>query len=473
MVSSQGYKRFIEENLELVDKEGKVIPFTLNAIQNKYLLYDSTGNDVILKARQQGFSSLILALFTADFILKENSRSVIVTDIADNAIELLDRVKFYIKAYEYKNKTTVPLKYNSKYELFNEAKNSRYTIGSADNTEFGRSKTITNLHLSEFAFYKNPERLFAGAMQAVVPTGKVIIETTANGDNFFKHFWEECVTGERPFKPNFYKASDFYSEDFLKQKRGQLGRFFPQEYPETPGEAFVRASGLVYPEFDDTVHIRDWKDFRPVFYIRGCDRGFRNPTAVPWIGVDKDGVWYQTAELYEPGLTNPPLAEKLKQMRGEVNPEYSTMDSAQASDIVELAALGEDFVPVKKESGESKINYVRYKVQKFSERLKSNSYFVHPRCKETIREFHNYRWKDKTAHIATDVNDPEEPEKANDHMMDALGDLNTMYLHEYTAIMKKPWDGKVPGTYVPPAVDEIEETSWTQDKQDDWGGAYG
>jgi hypothetical protein len=51
-----------------------------------------SGFDVILKARQQGFSSVILAMFTADFLLKENSRSVIVADIDDNATELLDTV---------------------------------------------------------------------------------------------------------------------------------------------------------------------------------------------------------------------------------------------------------------------------------------------------------------------------------------------------------------------------------------------
>ncbi|HEX9008623.1 MAG TPA: hypothetical protein VF837_05170, partial [Patescibacteria group bacterium] len=232
-------KTFIETYLHLVDKTGTDVPFKLNSIQEKYLTQDFTGHDVILKARQQGFSSVILAMFTKDFIAKENSRSVIVADIADNASELLDRVKYYIKSFEDSAKTKVPLKYNSKYEIFNEAINSRYTIGTADNSDFGRSKTITNLHLSEFAFYPNPEKLFAGAMQAVVPDGKVIIETTANGFNFFKKFWEECKTGERPFKPLFYKASDFYDAPTLATKKLELQDLFQQEYPETDTEAFL------------------------------------------------------------------------------------------------------------------------------------------------------------------------------------------------------------------------------------------
>jgi len=470
MASNGGYKRFIEDNFEIVDKESQLIPFKLNSIQDKYLLDDYSGRDVILKARQQGFSSLILALFTTDFILKENSRSVIVADIADNAIELLDRVKAYIKSYEYINKVQVPLKYNSKYELFNESMSSRYTIGTADNTEFGRSKTITNLHLSEFAFYKHPELLFAGAMQAVVPTGRVIIETTANGYNFFKGFWDECVLGKRPFKPLFYKASDFYTQEVLTQKKAELGRFFVQEYPNTSNEAFIKATGLVYTDFDTSRHIVDLPDFKPVYYIRGLDRGYRNPTAVCWVAVDKDDTWYQTKELYEVELTNPPLARKLSELRGDIEPEYSTMDSAQASDIKDLADLGEDFVPVKKESGESTINYVRYKIQKFSERLRAGKYFVHPSCKHTIEEFLAYRWKDRSTLSDSDTNQPEEPEKSNDHMMDALGDLNAMYFHDYIEKEKKPWEGKVPGTYIPPAQEEIDkETSFFEDRPDtDW-----
>lgn len=239
------YKRFIEKRLHIVNKKADVVPFILNDIQSKFLTKDYTGRDVILKARQQGFSSLILAMFTADFLVKENQRNVIVADISDNASELLDRVKFFIKSYEDSIGDKVPLKYNSKYELFNEYNNSRYTIGTADNVDFGRSKTITNLHLSEAAFYNNLERMFAGAMQAVVPDGRVIVETTANGFNYFKTFWEECKRGERPFTPLFYKASDFYDQAFLENKQRELKSLYAQEYPDTDTEAFL-TSGEMY-----------------------------------------------------------------------------------------------------------------------------------------------------------------------------------------------------------------------------------
>ena len=241
------YKRAIEDLFTIVDKSSRIVPFKLNSIQDKYLTQDASGRDVILKSRQQGFSSVILAIFTIDFLLKENTRSVIVADNSDNASELLDRVKFYIKSFEEKIGQKQPMKYNSKYELYNESNGSRYTIGTAENKDIGRSKTITNLHLSEFALYPDAERLFAGIMQAVVPEGRVVIETTAQGFNFFESFWRECTLGIRPFKPLFYPASSFYDSEFLDNKKKELGRLFDQEYPESATLAFL-LSGNPYFE---------------------------------------------------------------------------------------------------------------------------------------------------------------------------------------------------------------------------------
>lgn len=229
---------FIEDELTIIDKTGTEVPFKLNPIQQKFV-DEATGKDIILKARQQGFSSFILGAFTKDFIFKENSLSVVIADIADNSQDLLSRVKHYIKAFEHSNGVKVPLKYNSKYELHNSANNARYIIGTAENTEFGRSKTITNLHMSEAAFYKYFQKLLASAGTALVPNGKFVIETTANGFNEFKTFWDESELGETAFAAHFYPAQYFYTEEFLDSEKKRLGRLFPQEYPSDPLQAFV------------------------------------------------------------------------------------------------------------------------------------------------------------------------------------------------------------------------------------------
>lgn len=238
------YPRFIAERLRIIDKTGTEVPFVLNKAQMMFI-EKATGRDIILKARQEGFSSLIGAIFMADFLLKENSYSVVLADNADNAMGLLDRVKFYFKSYQDIIGVKIPLKYNSKYEMVNEVLNSRYQIGTAENTEFGRSKTITNLHMSECAFYPHFRKLLASALQAVTPEGRVALETTANGFNEFKEYWDQSTLGETGINPLFFPSTLMYDDAYLEQKKKELGRLYDQEYPSTPQIAFL-TSGMSY-----------------------------------------------------------------------------------------------------------------------------------------------------------------------------------------------------------------------------------
>lgn len=232
------------QKFDIVNKEGQTVPFIPNEFQSKFL-ETMSGKDVLLKARQIGFSSVVLALFTVDFLLNENSRSVCVSHDAPSATKLLDRVKYFIASAEKKG-LAVNLKYNSRNELVNAEKNSTFYIGAAGNKSFGRGDTLTNLHLSEFAFYDDPKSLLASSLQAVVPNGRVIIESTANGMNYFKEFWDKTKGGETGFKHHFIDNS-FYSQEFLEQKRKELAEVFPQEYPETDLDAFLSSGN---PFFD-------------------------------------------------------------------------------------------------------------------------------------------------------------------------------------------------------------------------------
>lgn len=238
---------FIENELTIIDKNGKEVDFKLNDMQRQFV-EDATGRDIILKGRQMGFSSFILGAFTKDFIFTPNSLSVVIADISDNAQDLLARVKHYIRAFEQKNNTKVPLKYNSKYELQNAANNARYIIGTAENTEFGRSKTITNLHMSEAAFYKHFRKLHASAGTALTPNGRFVIETTANGFNEFREFYIESENGETGFTPHFYTSHGFYPPEYIESERKRLGRLFDQEHPETPEIAFITSGELYFDQ---------------------------------------------------------------------------------------------------------------------------------------------------------------------------------------------------------------------------------
>lgn len=242
------YKAFIEENFRIINKEAQEVPLRLNPIQAHWIGIEAV-KKIELKARQQGFTTIISAKKAAKFLLKPNRYIITIADNTDNAMGILERVKFMLRSYELINNVKVPLKYNSKYELFNEANNSHWIIGTAENIDVGRSKTVTDLHISEAAFARDIKRLLAGVLQAVVPDGEVDIETTANGFNEFKELWDQAQLGENNLTPLFYKASAFYSAEFLAEKRKELGNFYAQEYPETAEEAFLTSGDLFFDPF--------------------------------------------------------------------------------------------------------------------------------------------------------------------------------------------------------------------------------
>ncbi len=69
------YKRAIEENLMIVDKDKQEVPFLLNKAQDHFL-NNLTERNVILKARKMGFSSVLLGMGIIKFILGKNERIV-------------------------------------------------------------------------------------------------------------------------------------------------------------------------------------------------------------------------------------------------------------------------------------------------------------------------------------------------------------------------------------------------------------
>jgi len=243
--------------MDIVDKNGQEIPFHPNSEQKSFL-EKMTNKNVILKARQIGFTSLILAIFTTDFLTVPNSRSVCISHDASSAQKLLDKVKFYLRSMEKKG-LGINLKYNSRSELVNQDTNSTFFIGPAGSKTFGRGETLNNLHLSEFGFYPDPEALLASVMQAVVPNGRVIVESTANGMNFFKTFWDRAKSGSNSFTAHFHD-NRFYSPEFLAEKQLELGDMFPQEYPASDLEAFLSSGNPFFDKASLAYYLTQIKD---------------------------------------------------------------------------------------------------------------------------------------------------------------------------------------------------------------------
>ena len=244
----QEYKKAIETEFSIVNKDKQEVPFILNKAQDDFL-QNLTMRNVILKARKMGFSSVLLAIAAVKFLLGENERCVSMSFDADASGKQLERAKKFIKTFEIRNQTKISTKYNNRKEMVLEGISAKtglpYTntlrIGTAQSDSFGRGDDITFLHLTEVSLADNLENLLAGVGEAVVNNAIITLETTANGFNPFKTFWDEASLGERGYKTFFYNPLWEYSEEFLDQKRMELKRMFPQEYPMTPQEAFLNS----------------------------------------------------------------------------------------------------------------------------------------------------------------------------------------------------------------------------------------
>jgi hypothetical protein len=260
MFNAQGYKEAIETEITIVNKDKLEVPFVLNKAQNHFINQLSINLlVVVLKARKMGFSSVALAIAVMKLIFGENERCVSMSFDSTAAGKQLERAKHFIRSLERFNGIKIPFKYNSKSELVYEKKNeageivcvNTLRIGTAKSGSFGRGDDITFLHLTEVAFCTNMDELLTGVMQAVVNESPIILETTANGFNDFKKFWDNAVLQVNNFLALFYGPEWEYNQEFLESKKKELGeRLFNQEYPMTQEEAFL-TSGKCY--FD--VHI--------------------------------------------------------------------------------------------------------------------------------------------------------------------------------------------------------------------------
>lgn len=281
------YREFIETYFDVDDaKTGALIPFIFNKVQARYydeLLRDydlekrgveACVRDIILKARREGFSSLVLALFAADDILQLNPTESQAVSYRDDATKAFyKRYRLYVTSY-YRKKDNITdarqiFEKDNGHELVLKRNGARFFCGTASARVAGRGGVLQKLLFSEAAHYPDTEIMTAreiidGTLRQVdIHSGLVFLETTANGyGNYYEQTWAAATAGTSRFKPRFYGWRDFYTEDefVLISSEFTDKQMLKQEYPETPEEAFI-ASGSSY--FDNEVILAYIKDAPP------------------------------------------------------------------------------------------------------------------------------------------------------------------------------------------------------------------
>ena len=270
--------------LKIQDKEKRLVPFVWNNAQAHFHAH-RTGRDLILKARQLGFSTYVQGEMFRRTVTSTRTTITLAHDADTTAKLRLMADRFYENCKF--NDIQPARKYaNASLTTYPEF-DSAATIATAGNVETGRGGTYSDFHGSEVAFWKDAEKIIAGAMQGGSPD--VILESTPNGAQGY--FYEKCMEalrGDGIWTLHFYpwwwdadyripldegeRITPDIEESLLLEnvkrdsgielqpeqlkwrrlKKMELGRLFTQEYPEDVVTCFL-TSGNSY--FGDTSQI--------------------------------------------------------------------------------------------------------------------------------------------------------------------------------------------------------------------------
>ncbi|BCM88833.1 hypothetical protein IAD21_00675 [Abditibacteriota bacterium] len=199
--------------MQIRTKDKRLISLVPNAVQSQYLdaicpdwrngdLNLQGAREIILKSRQFGFSTLILALLFLDTINTPHTQTVVVAHDMDSTLRLFQMVqRFYAHLPAPKPRA----RYANRREFFWPELDSSFFVGTAGNGEFGRGATISNVLASEVAYWPDGEEIMAALLQAVPTNGNVFQESTANGvGNYFFTEYERARTGQSTFSNHFF-----------------------------------------------------------------------------------------------------------------------------------------------------------------------------------------------------------------------------------------------------------------------------
>jgi hypothetical protein len=262
---------------DIKDKQGKRVPFRMNEDQEEFIL-NRWKLDIILKARQRGFTTVIqLDMLDDCLFISDLSAGVIAHNLVDAKAFFRDKIKY---AYDH-----LPVTFRKIRAADNDSAESlRFNNGSSIRVGTSlRSGTLQRLHVSEFGKLcaKYPERateVVTGAFNTVAAGQVITVESTAEGRageyhdmvKTARHLQDEGrALTDLDFKFHFYPwwRDEGYTLDadvietvemaeyFAKleamgimltkrqrawyiKKAEQQGDKMKQEFPSTPDEAF-------------------------------------------------------------------------------------------------------------------------------------------------------------------------------------------------------------------------------------------
>ena len=197
-------EKLIETVFVVVDKNQKTMPFFFNDVQRDFVetlnraienFNEGKITDIsllVLKGRQQGFTTLITAIQLSFSIMNRNFQGYTLADKSDNSEAIFqNKAKYPYSQLPDALKPTE--KFNNRKQLLFEKLNSSWAVDTATR-DVGRSRTVNFFHGSECAFWKDGIAPIQGALgEAFTRNCIKIYESTANGYNDYQKMWDSGV----------------------------------------------------------------------------------------------------------------------------------------------------------------------------------------------------------------------------------------------------------------------------------------
>ena len=236
---------FIQNLMKVVNKDGELQKFKLNPEQ-KYLLQHETKYNVVLKSRQLGISTLAVAQSIYIATTQANSTCLLMSYSIQSATEIFNKLKqlYNNMAEPFK----IPIFNNNKKEL-SFTNGSHIICTTCGNKDVCRGATINFAHISEVAFCKDTiQQQLIAIEQALTPHGVILLESTANGMNYFQEIWGKAERGESMYKPFFFSWIDdklMFEEEYKEfcDRYIQLHGSLPTDKQLTSEEKLLMTKG--------------------------------------------------------------------------------------------------------------------------------------------------------------------------------------------------------------------------------------
>lgn len=211
---------FSKNLLKITDKTGKVVPFNMNKMQRDFINNMDSYN-IILKARQGGMSVCICALAIYYSIKEPNCVCLLLSHNDESTRAIFNKLKAIYNSIPSVLRPKLIRNNRAELQLANGSVISCSTMGRTDK---GRGNTAKLIHLSEFAFVNSDvaTKQLLSLEQALRPDGNLIIETTANGLNFFHNHYQKAKKGENAYKCFFYNyidTSSMFKDEYKKYNK--------------------------------------------------------------------------------------------------------------------------------------------------------------------------------------------------------------------------------------------------------------